>query len=213
MRLIQAFAKKTPGLQERYKAKSKALLTEVENDTIKVHWREGLVIELKFEITEEDYIKFNQYHLENSPSQKKTYNLLRYGIPLLFSAPIYAVGTSVLKQPAAYWSIIAVLFIVGWISTYPKQYKRLIRQQTEKLLQEGDNSSIFGKKVMTIDDQNINVVGEKSSETTSKENIKEVKVYEDMIIIYLSGITAHIVPAKYLNEETKNELLEQLKVS
>ncbi|QNO15354.1 YcxB family protein [Alkalicella caledoniensis] len=170
-------------------------------------------MELMFEITEEDYIKFNMHHLENSPSQKKTFNLLRYIIPLLFSLPIYVIGTSLLKQPETYWIIIAVLFSAGWIIMYPNQYKRLIKQQTKKLLQEGDNSSIFGKKVMTINEKDIIVVSENSSEITSKENIKEVKIYDDMILIYLSGITAHIIPSRYLDEETKKELLEELSYS
>ncbi|ADI00154.1 YcxB family protein [Salisediminibacterium selenitireducens] len=169
-------------------------------------------MELRFEITKDDYINFNLYHIENSPSQRKVYNFLRYGIPLLFSVPVYAIGTIIFQQPASYWVVIALLFILVWIITYPKQHKRVIRRQTEKLLQEGENSSIFGKKIMTLDDQTIKVVGGNSSETTSKQSIQEVKVYEDMILIYLSSITAHIIPTRFLSEELKSELLEELKV-
>jgi hypothetical protein len=56
-------------------------------------------MEIKFEITEDDYIRFNLHHVENSKSHKRTYNILRFAIPLLFSVPIYAVGINVFKQP------------------------------------------------------------------------------------------------------------------
>lgn len=167
-------------------------------------------MELKFEVTEEDYIKFNLYHYENSSSQKKTYNLLRYLVPLLASVPIYAVGTSLFKQPKIYWIVIAILFVVVWIITYPNQYKKLVIKQTKKILQEGDNLSIFGKKTMLIDENDIKVFGEFTSETISRKSIKTIKVYDDMIIIYLSGFTAHIVPIRYLSEEAKKCLIKEL---
>lgn len=133
-------------------------------------------------------------------------------MPLLFSVPIYVIGTSLFKQPRIYWIVIAVLFVVLWMITYPKQYKRLLKRQTKKLLQDGDNSSLFGKKTMIIDENNIKVISENSSETTSKESIKEVKVYKDMILVYLSGFTAHIIPTRYLDEETKKYLMDELVV-
>lgn len=173
---------------------------------------EGIKIEIKFEITEDDYIKFNLYHIENSPSQKRTYNLLRYVIPLLFSMPIYAIGISLFKQPSIYWIIIATLFVLVWIITYPNQYKKLIRKQTKKILQEGDNSSFFGKKTMVIDDNNIKVFSEFTSETISKKSIKTIMVYDDMILVYLSGFTAQIIPTRYLNDESQKYIMKELNI-
>ena len=34
-------------------------------------------MEVNFEVTKEDYIKFNLYHVQNLPSQKKNLNLFR----------------------------------------------------------------------------------------------------------------------------------------
>lgn len=170
-------------------------------------------MELKFEITEEDYINFNLYHADSSKAHKNSYNLLRYVIPLLCSVLMYAIGTIAFKQPKVYWIIIALLFLLVWIITYPKQYKSLIKRTTKKVLKDGDNSSIFGHKTMVIDEDNIKVISETSTEITSKESVKEVKIYNDIILIYLSGFTAHIVPTRYLTEETKKQLLVELGVS
>lgn len=149
----------------------------------------------------------------NSPSQKKTYNLLRFIVPLLFSVPIYTIGTTVFKQPEIYWMISALLFIIFWIIYYPKQFRKTIKKQTKKLLLEGDNSSFFGKKTMIIDENNLKVISADSTEVISLKSIKFVKVYDDMILIYLSAVTAQIIPTRYLNENSKRYLLKILSIN
>lgn len=167
-------------------------------------------MELKYEVTEEDYIKFNIHHAENSRSHKKTYNMLKYWIPILCGIAIFFIGPSLYKQPKLYWGIIAILFICIWIIRFPKTYEKLIRKSAKGMLKDGDNSSMICQNTMIIEENDIRVISEHSTEITSKEGIKEVKVYDDMILIYLSGFTAHIVPARYLTKETKAELLEKL---
>lgn len=169
-------------------------------------------MEIQFEITEEDYINFNLHHIGDSPSQKRTYNILRYLLPIIFTIPIYSIGTFIFKQPKIYWAIIGGLFALIWIITYPKKHEKLIKKETKKLLKEGDNSSIFGKKTMTIDEKNMIVTSETSSETTSRRSIKSIKFYDDMILIYLSSIMAEIVPTRYLDEKEKKFLIEKLKI-
>lgn len=79
-------------------------------------------------------------------------------------------------------------------------------------MQEGDNSSIFGEKTMLIDENNIKVFSESISETISKKSIKTIKIYEDMILIYLSGFTGQIIPTRYLNDEFRKYLMRELDI-
>ena len=174
--------------------------------------KEEVDLEIKFEITEEDYINFNLHHVGDSPSQKKTYNILRYLLPIICTIPIYSIGTVLFKQPKVYWAIIAILFLLIWIITYPKQHTKLITREAKKMLKEGDNSSIFGDKTMIIDKETMKVFNETSSETTSRSSIKDIKLYDDMILIYLNSITAEIVPTRCLDENQKNFLIEDLKI-
>ena len=170
-------------------------------------------MELKYEVTEEDYIQFNIYHAENSKSHKKTYNMLKYYIPILCGIIIYFTGPSLFKQPKLYWAIIAILFIIIWIRGFPKRHRKIIRKSVESMLKDGDNSSMICENIMIIGEEDIKVINEYSTEMTSLEGIKGVIVYDDMILIYLSGFTAHIVPTRYLTEEDKGELLEKLGIS
>jgi hypothetical protein len=44
-------------------------------------------MKIDFKITKDDYISFNLHHLENSKSQKSTFNILRYAVPIILSIP------------------------------------------------------------------------------------------------------------------------------
>src|SRR5690625_2170164 len=137
-------------------------------------------MEIKFQITEEDFIQFNLYHMENSPTQKRLFYFSRYLLPLLFSGIIYIVGTTIFKQPSLFWVVIALVFFVFWIIYYPKHYKKFIRKHVQKLLNEGDNSSIFAEKTLLIGNDRLTISDQFSSNTIFKENIKDVKAYDDL---------------------------------
>ena len=123
-------------------------------------------MEINFEVTKEDYIKFNLYHVENSPSQNRNFILLRYLVPVLFSIPIYFIGTNLFKQPSVYWAIVAVLFSVIWIITYPKQYRALVKKETEKLISEGYDVYICKTELLIFWDN-------------KKNNVSSVEIVED----------------------------------
>ncbi len=69
-------------------------------------------MEINYEVTEEDYIKFNIYHAKDSGSHKRAYNIMKYWISILCGAVIFFVGPSLYKQPKIYWGIIAIIFIL-----------------------------------------------------------------------------------------------------
>lgn len=135
---------------------------------------------------------------------------MRYVVPLLFSIPIYAIGTVLFKQPELYWIIVAIAFVLYWMITYPKKHKRLVKKQIGKMLEEGDNSSLFGQKTILFNEDTIEIIGENTSEKFAKSSIKNIKEYEDMILLYVSGISAQIIPTRYLNEESKKFLLNEI---
>ncbi|WP_200805897.1 YcxB family protein [Desulfonispora thiosulfatigenes] len=66
---------------------------------------------------------------------------------------------------------------------------------------------------MIIDENNLKVISADSTEVISLKSIKFVKVYDDMILIYLSAVTAQIIPTRYLNENSKRYLLKILSIN
>ncbi len=171
----------------------------------------GIEITIEFEVTEEDYIRFNFYQLEGSKSYKKILNILRYLVPVVSAVFIYLAGTMLLKQPEIYWVVISLLFAVVWIIIYPERHKKIVKARIKRLLRKEVNSTIFGKKLMLIDQRSFVIIGERSQETILKENIKSVAIYDDMILLYLSGFIAQIIPTRYLDGNSRKFLLQALK--
>lgn len=46
--------------------------------------------------------------------------------------------------------------------------------------------------------------------TTCSKSTSLLKIYDDMIIIYTSSITDHIIPSRYLDKELKNNFIEKI---
>ena len=169
-------------------------------------------MEIKYELLEEDYIKFNLYHMENSSSNKSTYYTLKFLLPIIAGAVMFTIGSFLFDQPKLYWGIVAILFISIWILRFKNIFERIIKKSVKKMLKEGDNSSMLCEYTMTVNDEDIHIIGKHSSETISRSGIKDVKVYDDLILIYVSSVQAHIIPTRYLTDHTKAELLKELAV-
>ncbi len=167
-------------------------------------------MKIRYELTEDDYIQFNLYHMQNSPSQKKTFMISRYLLPLLLAIPIYLFGTLVFKQPSLFWIIIAVLYTVIWMVTFPKLFKRNVTKAMKKMAQEGDNSNFYGLKTLEIEDDKIIATDDTTTSIVLKSAIKDIKVYDDMVLLYESAISAHIIPTRSLSNEKVDQLLKEL---
>lgn len=55
---------------------------------------------------------------------------------------------------------------------FPKKHRKIIRKSVERMLRDGDNSSMICKNTMIIRDNDIKVINEHSTEITSRQGIK-----------------------------------------
>lgn len=169
-------------------------------------------MEITYNLQEEDYVTFNLNHIENSPSQKRILMLARYLVPFISGLAIFYIGTSIFNQPEIYWFIVALSFMVGWWIYYPKTHEKSIRKQTMRLLNEGDNTSLFGEKKMIIEEDAIQIIDKDSSAAIyAKENIKNIKEYDKQLVIYLSAVQGIIIPKRNMDTATQERLVEALK--
>lgn len=169
-------------------------------------------MEITYELTEEDYIKFNLYHISNSPSQRKVFQFSRFGIPVLMGAVIYLVGTQLFNQSGIFWLINAVIFALVWVFVYPNMFQNSIIKQVQKMVREGDNSQLYGKKTMKVEGNQLTIVEGDATTVLTKDSIKKVQAYDDMILLYLSSVSAHVIPTRYLTTEGIRFLLEEFNI-
>jgi len=170
-------------------------------------------MEITYELTEDDYINYNLHHHLNSPTFKTGYNIIRSFLPLSVSVSFLFLLIAIDNQRWIIWFYLSTgIFIILFILN-AKSVQKSIKNQTRKILEDGDNTSVFNKKTMKIDTDTIIVKSESQTEILSRKYIKDIKVYDDMILIYTNGFTAHIIPTRYLISEIKERLLQELDVN
>lgn len=169
-------------------------------------------MEINYEITEKDYVNYNLYSLSGLKN-KNNHFIMRYCYPIAVGFILFMLLFLIFDKnifAGLFSAIISVVFILFWIINYEKIYKKSIADNAMAVLKKGDNSFILGKRTMIISEDDLKVISDYSTTIVLKEGIKDIKVYEDMILIYLSFLNAIIIPTRSLTEEIKEEFLEKI---
>lgn len=164
-------------------------------------------MEIYYELHEDDYIKFNLYHLRESEVYKKRVYIQKYLLNTVLAFMMFCIGTFVFNQSMLCWFLIALLFLIIQIITNEKQNEIREIKQIKKYLKEGDNRNLFSKKILKIDDEKIYIKSEFSEVVKDKKSIVKIKVYEDLLLLYENSVTAIIIPTRYLEKDIIEKLI------
>lgn len=169
-------------------------------------------MELNYELTKEDYVDFNMYHVKNSKETKKAVFIQRYVISLMFL--IIPIVIWILKKET--FNIIYVicpLFWIMWILFYNKAFDRSITKKINRMLDKSINSGLIGMHNITIDNGELI---EKTSNGYIKNNIRdinEIQETKDHIFIYISNNNAYVIPKRtFKSKEKLNNFKTELKI-
>lgn len=168
-------------------------------------------MEINYELLEDDYIKFNLYHLRESETYKREIYTQKYILNSVLAFMIFVIGSFILKQSMLYWALISILFLIIQIKTNEKQSKKREIKKIKKYLEEGENKLLFGKKTLKIDNEKIYIKSELSEEIKDKKSIIDIKIYDDLIVLHESSITAEIIPKRYIEDDKIDEFINILK--
>ena len=163
-----------------------------------------------YELTKDDFILFNMYHYENSKVMKKSLILLRFLLPLFLF--VTAVVSFVLRQEIVIRSIIYIIFGCLWYMLFPKAAKKSIYKKVDQFFSEGKNLSLLGKHSIEISEKSITETSETSEVKHTWATVEKIVETESLIIIYVSAVSAYIVPIKAFNSiEEKNSFINLAK--
>lgn len=168
-------------------------------------------MEINYELTETDYLDFNLHHAKSSPTIQHSILVQRLLGPVVFLiAPFFAAKKSGL--PLWYWFILFGIVSVVWFVFYPKYLNRDISRKTLKIIKEGENENILGKKTIVLTSDDIIETGLSSDEKVKLSSIKKIEETEKHIFIYISSMSAFIVPIRaFENTELKDEFIRKIK--
>jgi hypothetical protein len=152
-------------------------------------------MDLRYQLTEEDYINFNLFHMKNSETIMKSVRNQRIFTPvfyLLFSV----VFSFLLDIPFLVSFTPFFILSVLWVLFYPKYlFGRAIRH-TKKLIKEGRNESILGEHHMVLNDEGIVDKTSKGETKVTWTGINELKENDQYIYLYNSALSGYILPKR-----------------
>ncbi|MED4453154.1 YcxB family protein [Metabacillus fastidiosus] len=162
-------------------------------------------MEIKYYLTEEDYLHFNLFHIKNSKTTSRALNMQRFLTPIFFLILSYILS-AFLDEPFIGLFIIFFILSILWIIFYPKYFYSLIIRQVKKMIKEGRNDGLLGDHHMIMTEEEI-VDSTANSETkVTWSGIEMFKEDDDYFYLYNSSVSAYILPKRALNdvEEIKN---------
>ena len=173
-------------------------------------------MEIKYDLTIEDYINFNLIHIRNSPTTRKQQLILRLFISFLIFIFVFILSTvinNIFSEPY-YLGVISGLFagIIGSVSyffIFPSVNERGMRKNIRKAINEGKNDNVIGKHKISMSSESITeatIAGEANNFWSSLDKFVESA---DYLLLYLSALQAIIIPRHTFSSEKQcNDFIE-----
>ena len=158
---------------------------------------------ISYTITQDDYVRFNLFHMKNSPSQKRMVLFLQMLFPIMLFL-LFAI-TKPSGTPVFFWAIVAALSAI-WVFVVPRSVKRSTRRQVLRLLREGRGNGITGDYTLALQDAHIIETGEFRRTEIPYSGIERVVHDDACLYIYIGSIVAIIVPFSAFKDESEKQL-------
>jgi len=171
----------------------------------------GIFMEINYNLTEEDYLNFNMYHIKNSKTGKKALNTQRYISPLFFLLVSY-VFSIISDIPFFIFFITFLAMSILWVIFYPKYFYSLIIRNTKKFIKEGKNDGLLGDHTMTMTDEGIVDISSNRETKVTWSGIDSFKEDNENLYLYNSSLSAYILPKRELDnvEEVKRYIQSKI---
>ncbi|CAM3114981.1 YcxB family protein [Filibacter tadaridae] len=155
-------------------------------------------MEVYYNLTEEDYINFNLYHVKNSKTGNRALKLQRFLSPLFFIviAYIYSIMSGIPFLPLF---ITFLVMSILWILFYPKYFYSLIARNTKKMIKEGKNDGLLGNHHLKITEEGLVDTSSHKETKVSWSGITRFKEDDSYFYLYNSSVSAYILPKREID--------------
>lgn len=173
-------------------------------------------MEHEYEVTLEDLVAFNLHYFQHNPAMRR--QLLRARIlvsfltPLLTLLTIAAINGASRRGRLLDWFAVVVGLSGGAVIylLYPWLSRRGLRRRVTKLLADPANRNMLGKKQLRLRPDAIELRSEHSTSSTAWAGIEQLGLTESLVLLYLTGISAIVVPKRSFADAAKAQVFEQV---
>ena len=161
-------------------------------------------MQLEYNLNPEDYIRFNEYHFAHSP-------MVRRNKWFFFVLPPLAGCVTVLLMPAHIMAkvITLLLLLIIWPCFALLYWPAAIRHRLHKFMREGDNTTHFGKHIISISPDGLEEMSDTAKNSVKWKGITKLVTAEHGLYLYNSAVSAYIVPnSAFTSEAQRQEFIE-----
>lgn len=167
-------------------------------------------MKLEFILEEEDYIKFNIYHMDNSKTYRNSILIQRYVTPIIFLMPPFVLA-KITPAPFSYWMTCFGITFLIWICFFKKYLIGKVKRNIKKRLKEGNNNGLLGKRTIEISDNEIKETTEYRKDSVNINSVENVIINEEYIFMYINSIEAFIIPLRvFKDKQEKNDFMKYI---
>jgi len=168
-------------------------------------------MKVSFDLTRQDYIEYNIFHHLNSKASRKSMQIIRFAIPVIYLLLAYPIS-KVSEIPFWWWATILTIISVVWVIKYPKSFKKTIAKRVGKMLDEGKNVGLLGNRTIEITDTAITSEGQAGEMKTNWEAVERICETEDYLFLYIASVQAYIIPKRaFENKEKEDDFIQTIK--
>ncbi|MBN1046063.1 YcxB family protein [Clostridium botulinum] len=162
-------------------------------------------MKLEFSIEEEDYINFNMHYLDNSKKLKQSMYIFRFILPIIISFLIVYIISKIVRYHIIVLVIAYFLIYFIWIYFFEKSVDESTRKRIKKVLSEGKNKGLLGKRTFEINDNYIKDSNKYRTQIVNINALEKIFITDEYVFFYISSISAFIVPLRIFESNEEKE--------
>ncbi|AOP34905.1 hypothetical protein A0128_14255 [Leptospira tipperaryensis] len=167
-------------------------------------------MQINYELTLEDIVNFNEYHFRHSKISKRKRMIAKLIIPIWTLFVFLILNYRNLDETPLLFNIPIFLFAIAWFFFFDRLYFWRLRNNVDKMLREKENKGMIGKQKITLDGDLLVFETLYTSAQFKPGSISEVVETKDYLFLYVSSLSALIVPQGAFQASEKKEFLEKL---
>lgn len=157
---------------------------------------------VRFEFTQADFIGFNLYHHKHSPATRAI-KVRAMGLILAYGAAALIFKFLQPNFSEILWCVAAGSVLHALI--FPAAFQRSLRRNVERMLSEGKNKGLLGQKEIALTPAEVRTTGSMGMTAIAWLAVERVVVDGDALYIYISAVSAIVVPRRAFAQEAEFE--------
>jgi membrane protein implicated in regulation of membrane protease activity len=150
-----------------------------------------------FELTKEDLLTYNLSHQARSPALRRQ---RAWTVGVCLGAAVILGGVMCLPSAgdfgrvANFWPVAYFFLAIGILK--PLLWRRQVRRIVDRMLNEGRNRSLLGKREVLITPADISTAGELRSTIVRWKAVERIVEEREVLYVYISSVDAVIIPRR-----------------